>query len=115
MDLRGFWVGLKAAIIASSCCSFPLALVLLFSTVGAGSMTAALKIPKYKIFFEVSGTMFLLATLYLTIKKKSGNKCEMIDIKRERMLIATSIISYIILTLLLIYLILPALSSWLFT
>jgi len=108
-------MGLKAAVIASSCCSIPLAIVLIFSAIGAGSMTAALKIPKYKMYFFALGTTFILYSLYLAIKRKSATgTCRIDDVKNESRLVAVSLVTYVALTLLLIYLILPVVSGWLF-
>jgi hypothetical protein len=114
MDFKGFWLGVKAAIIASSCCSFPVALVFALSTLGAGSITAALKIPAYKDYFLAAGTMFLALSLYFRIRAKSGGTCGVGDVKRERNLIAISLVTYATLTILLIYVILPVISAWFF-
>jgi hypothetical protein len=114
MDLRGFWLGVKAAIIASSCCSFPVALVFALGTLGAGSVTAALKVPAYKDYFLAAGTMFLALSLYLRIRAKSGGTCGVGDVKRERNLVAVSLVTYAALTVLLIYAILPVISAWVF-
>jgi len=114
MDLKGFWLGLKAAIIASSCCSFPLALVMAFSALGVGSATAALKIPKYKAYFLALGTMFLLISLYLRVKRSCGT-CTVGDVKKEWQLVLVSVFTYILLTILLIYLLLPSVSEWIFS
>ncbi|MFH1055470.1 MAG: hypothetical protein V1744_05185 [Candidatus Altiarchaeota archaeon] len=111
---KGLWLGLKSAIIASSCCSLPLALVLVFSALGSGSMTAALKIPRYKMFFAAAGTLFLLSSLYMTVKRNSGGTCRICDVKKEKSLIAVSLVSYAVLTALLIYVVLPAVSELLF-
>jgi hypothetical protein len=114
MEMKDVWLGAKAAIISSSCCSFPIALVLLFSALGAGSATAALKIPKYRWYFIALGTTFLLVSLYLRIRKRSGGTCGMRDLKRERQAILVAIASYIVLTTLVIYLVLPLISAWVF-
>ncbi|VVB54308.1 Uncharacterised protein [uncultured archaeon] len=114
MDLKGVWTGIKASIIASSCCSLPLALAMTFSTLGVGSLAAALRIARYKIAFEALGTLFLAASLYFTIKRESGGKCTLADIGRRKTLVAVSIITYVAMTLILIYLILPTISRWMF-
>lgn len=114
MDLKGFYTGLKASIIATTCCSIPLALVLLFSTLGVGSMTAALKITTYKNYFIAFGIFFLGISLYLTIKRRSGGTCSINDIHSQKGFIILSIISYSILTYIVIYLLLPLISAWLF-
>jgi len=114
MEVKDVWLGAKAAIISSSCCSFPIGLVLLFSALGAGSATAALKIPRYKWYFVALGTTFLLVSLYLRLRARSGGTCSMRDLRRERQTIFVTIASYIILTALIIYLVLPIISAWVF-
>lgn len=111
MDLKGFWLGLKASIIASCCCSLPIALVMVFGVLVAGSATAALKIPKYKWYFIAISMIFLTTSLYLRIRKTAG-KCEIADVKREKELVILSVASYIVLTILLVYLILPLITYW---
>ena len=113
-DFRGFRTGLKAAVIASSCCSLPLMFAVLFSAAGAGSMAAALKIPAYKTYFTAAGTVFLAASLYLTIRGRRGS-CTIGDVKNQWTLVLTSLATYIGLTLLLIYLILPVLAELAFS
>ncbi len=106
-DKAGLYVGLKAAIIASSCCTLPLVFALLFSLFGVGSVTAALAIPKYKWVFISFGTLFLAISLYLQIKKQTGGSCSLKDFWKCKLLIALSILSYIIVFTLVLYVILP--------
>jgi hypothetical protein len=111
----GVWDGVKAAIIASSCCSFPVALVYAFTVLGAGSVSAALKIPKYKWFFLAAGTAFILISMYFRIRKLSGGTCSLGDVARERNLIIVTLATYAVLTMFVIYLLLPVVSQWLFS
>lgn len=107
MKFKGFLMGLKAAALASSCCTIPLILVVAFSATGVGSITAALKIPKYKTFFILAGSIFLLISLYLSIKRRCGGTCSINDAKRHSPLIIASIITYAVITATIIYLMLP--------
>lgn len=112
--LKGVLAGVKASIISSSCCTLPLVLVIVFGLLGAGSVAAALKIPRYKIFFIAAGTAFLMASTYFTVRKKCGGKCRINDVADHRMMIAASAITYVLLTYTIIYLLLPAVSEWIF-
>lgn len=112
---KGLLLGVKSAVISSSCCTIPLALVVLFGLAGAGSWTAALKIPKYKTVFVAFGTMFLAISTYLAIKKRCGGTCTIQDVKSQKTMILMSLVSYILLTLLVIYLILPIVAELLFS
>jgi len=114
MDWRGVVIGLRSAFISSSCCSFPLALVVAFGALGVGSVSAALKIPKYKAFFVAAGTLFLAASLYMTIRNRSGGVCRLRDVWRERVLVAVSVLSYVVLTGFMIYWVLPWVSEIIF-
>lgn len=107
MKVKGVLLGIKASIIASSCCSIPVALILLFSATGAGSMTAALAIARYKFFFITVGTLFLAISLYFTIKRNCGGVCTLADARKNKRLIAISSLVYLSLTLAFIYVILP--------
>jgi hypothetical protein len=114
MELKGFWTGLKAAILASSCCSLPLAFAMLLATLGASSMTAALKIPKYKNVFILAGSLFLVASLYLNIKRRCGS-CNLRTVGQQKTLIILSVVTYVTLTVLTIYLILPMMAQWIYS
>ncbi|MFH1835407.1 MAG: hypothetical protein ABH851_04375 [Methanobacteriota archaeon] len=113
MDFKGIKLGFKAALISSSCCTLPLAFVLVFGVLGAGSMTAALKIPKFKTYFIVLGLVFLAVSIYLSIKRKCGGACSISDVHKYRSLVVVSVLSYLILTLLVIYVLLPVVAVWL--
>jgi hypothetical protein len=114
MDSKGFWLGVKAAVISSSCCSLPLALSMAFGALGAGSVTAALKLPKYNAFFLAAGTAFLLGSLYFTMKRKRANVCTLCGLRSEWALISVSLATYAVLTAVLIYVVLPAVSEAVF-
>ncbi len=114
MDWKGLAIGLRSTFIASSCCSFPLALVVAFGALGVGSVGAALRIPKYKAFFAAAGTVFLAASLYMTIRNRSGGVCRLRDVWRERALVAASVLSYVVLTTFMIYWVLPWVSEIIF-
>lgn len=114
MDWHGFKTGLKASLISSSCCSLPIALILLFSTVGAANMTAALRLPKYKTVFWMLGFMFLGASIYLTVKKRCDGTCNIKSIKKESRYVLASLITYIVMSFTIIYHILPAISELIF-
>ena len=115
MSFKGIVLGLKASIIASSCCTLPLFFVVLFSFTGAGSITAALAIPKYKYFFMAVGSLFLGISIYFSIKKKCGGSCSIRDVQRNHKMILISIVTYILLTMVIIYLVLPYIAVILIT
>jgi hypothetical protein len=109
------WIGIKAAIIASSCCSLPVLLAFFFLVAGVGSVSAALKIPQYRILFILVGTIFLFASLYLKIKKRSGGTCTINDIWHQSDLIIVSVVTYVMITALIIFVILPLLAELAFS
>ncbi len=115
MDLKDVYTGLKASIIASSCCTLPLILALLFSVLGLGSVTAAFKIPRYKWFFIAAGALFMLTSLYLKIRKECGGTCSIEDVKQHRMTVIVTITTYVVLTYTIINLLLPVISARIFT
>jgi hypothetical protein len=108
------FLGLKAAIIASACCSLPAALAFMFVALGFGSVTAAVRVPQYKWVFMAIATVFIVVSLYYRIRQKRGT-CSIADIHRESDMILVTVITYAALTLALIYWILPALFTFLFS
>lgn len=114
MKLDGFITGVKAAVIASSCCTLPLLLFYIFTLTGFGSITLALKIPKYKYFFIVLGSVFMFLSVYIRIRRDCGNKCTLNDVKNRKTLIVISTLTYILITYLIIEIFLPLLSELLF-
>ncbi|MFH0860264.1 MAG: hypothetical protein V1921_03600 [Candidatus Altiarchaeota archaeon] len=115
MDLRGVYTGVKASILASSCCTLPLLLVYAFSLLGAGSVTAALAIPRYKGFFIAAGMVFLASSLYMTIKKRCRGTCNLGDVNANRSLVLVSVTTYVILTIVIIYYLLPVIAELVFS
>ncbi len=114
MDFKGVWTAFKASIIASSCCSLPLMIALLLAGAGASSWTAALRIPQYKFFFISVGNVFLFVSLYLTIRRRCGS-CSLADVRRQKTLVFVSLGTYVLLTFIIIYLVLPIFFEWAFS
>ncbi|MCX6695099.1 MAG: hypothetical protein NTU61_02220 [Candidatus Altiarchaeota archaeon] len=73
--LEGAWIALKAAFLATLCCSTPLILAPLFMILGIGSVTAALRIPAYKTYFIALSVAFMLASIYLNVKNRNKGVC----------------------------------------
>jgi hypothetical protein len=115
MDWDAIKTGIKASIIASCCCSLPLALAFLAAATGIGSITAALHIAQYGEFFYVLGTVFLAASIYLTIKNRSHGSCTISDAKTHWKVVIISVLTYILITITLIYSILPLIAQLLFS
>ncbi len=114
MKFRDLFAGIKASIIASSCCSLPLALAFLFMATGVGNVVLALHIAKYKDYFIGLGTAFLFASLYVLIKEKSGGTCNVCDMKKNWKIILINILTYAVLTAAIVYGVLPILAEELF-
>jgi hypothetical protein len=114
MDLEGIKTGIKASIIAASCCSLPLALAFLSAATGVGSITAALQISRYEMVFFILGTVFLIASVYLTIRNRCHGTCSIKDAKTHWRIIVISVLTYIILTITLVFGILPLIAQLLF-
>lgn len=114
MEFRDLLTAIKASIIASSCCGLPLALAFLFMSTGVGNIILALQVAKYKDYFLLLGTMFLFASLYLLIKKKSGGTCNVCDIKENWKIILINILTYVVAVVTMIYGVLPFIAEQLF-
>ena len=114
MEFRDLLTAIKASIIASSCCGLPLALSFLFMSTGVGNIVFALQISRYKNYFIGLGTVFLFASLYLLIKRKSGGTCNVCDIKKNWGIILINILTYAVLTTAIVYGVLPLLAEQLF-
>ena len=114
MKFDGLKTGVKAAVIASSCCTLPLILFYIFTVTGFGSITLALKIPQYKLFFIILGIIFMSASIYLKIRGDCKTKCTLQDVKNKKTLIVISTLTYIFITYLIIEVFLPILSELIF-
>jgi len=114
MKFRDLLSAIKASIIASSCCSLPLALAFLFMSTGVGNIILALQVAKYKDYFLLLGTVFLFASLHSLIKKKSDGTCNVCDIKEHWKIILINILTYVVVMVTIIYGILPLLAEELF-
>jgi hypothetical protein len=114
VDFRGVLLGLKASVIASGCCGLPLVLAAVFSVAGVGSVSAALPIPRYKWFFVGAGFLFLVSSLYLTVRRRCGS-CSLGDVRGQGYLIVAGLASFVLFTVLLVYVLLPSASGWLFS
>ena len=111
---EGLWISVKAAFLATLCCSTPLILVPLFMLFGVGSITAALRIPEHKTFFMALSIVFMLISLYINIKNRNKGVCNIKTVYHERWFIATVIAAYAILTLLMIYFLFPLIAEWVY-
>ena len=111
----GVWIALKAAFLATLCCSTPLILVPLFMLMGAGSVTAALRIPQYKWFFIALSVAFMLTSLYINIRNRNKGVCNIRTIYHEKWFIATVIAAYAATVTLVIYLILPMTAEFVYS
>ena len=115
MDWGAIKTGIKASIIASCCCSLPLALAFLAAATGLGSITAALHIAQYRMVFYALGTLFLLFSIYLTVRNRSRGTCSINDVRKQWRVVAISILTYAIVTVTLVYGILPVIAQMLFS
>lgn len=115
MDWDAIKTGIKASIIASCCCSLPLALAFLAAATGLGSITAALHVARYRELFYLLGTLFLAASVYLTVKNRSHGTCSIKDVKTHWKVVVISILTYAVITITLIYGILPLIAQILFS
>ncbi|MFC2162107.1 hypothetical protein ACFLRF_00365 [Candidatus Altiarchaeota archaeon] len=113
--LDALYMGLKASIIASSCCSLPIVIALVLSVFGISGMGAAFAIPRYKNFFILLSLIFFVMSTYFSIRKKCHGSCTLSDISRHRYLVLVSSVTYVSLTVVIIYFLLPIISEFIFS
>lgn len=106
MDLKAVKIGIGAGLIASLCCVGPFIAMLLFITLGIGSISMAFTVASYKYHFLALSIIFITAAIYYHIKKKQG-ACNVKSIESNKYFIITSIIVMIIIYLLSLYILLP--------
>ncbi len=106
MNIKAILIGIKAGIISSSCCIIPLILVL-FGLVSIGS---ALSFVKYKPYFILLGTIFLIGSLILYIRKDKAC-CT----TNKKFLIGTAVVTHILIFILLLYVIVPIVAPVVYT
>ncbi len=114
MDWKAIKLGLKASAIASACCTTPLVLGVVAVTTSLISLTTAISVAEYKGFFIALGSLFYVMAVYLNLKTRCGGVCSVKSIKDTWVFIATSFLAYAVVTLLLVYAILPVLAGILF-
>ncbi len=103
-------IGIKSGIIASACCIIPLILVVIFVSIGVGSVTLALSFAQYRPYFIALGSAFLLVSLYLYFKRKYG-RCDLNIIGRNIRFLLMTITIFITVFSTTSYVILPILSQ----
>ncbi|MFH1722727.1 MAG: hypothetical protein ABH950_09015 [Candidatus Altiarchaeota archaeon] len=111
MDLEPIKLGLKAAVISTSCCTTPLILGSIAIFTGLISLTSALAFAKYKYYLLALSILFYIATTYSILKGKKSGTCQIRKPPEKRTFIAVSFITYAVVTILVIYLILPIMAE----
>lgn len=103
----GFWSG----ILASLCCVGPLVIVLF----GLGSVSFALTLSQYRLYFLGFGFMFMSVAIILHLRKINKTcdvNCFSVEgLKRERKFIASVVLSMGIIYVLALYVIVPSVSQ----
>jgi cytochrome c biogenesis protein CcdA len=102
--------GSIAGLLGSLCCVTPLVLVLLGLSSVSGAMALAGTLAttyRWTVFIPLA-TLFLILSLYFSIKKKEG-ACNVNLIKKHRYFVLTTIGIALIVWVLLLYVIVPAL------
>lgn len=104
-------IAAKSAVLATLCCSTPVLLIPVFLLLGAGSVTAALSIPRYKWVFYVLGALFLALSLRNAVKRRKG-VCSRRTVRESIAFVSLAVVSYVLLALLLLYVVLPRLAEF---
>lgn len=101
--------GIVTGFFGSLCCTTPILIVGL----GLGSVGFALGFTKYRPFFLILATVFLIFSLYRFIKKKEG-VCNIFTIKKNIETIVVAIIISVTVWALLLYAIAPILGRFVY-
>lgn len=105
-NLKSIGIGAGGGVIASLCCTLPLAVVAL----GIGSVSVALAIAQYKLHFLAFSLLFLGATLGIYLKRNPP--CCMVE-DREKFVL-TALVTYAAIYLLTLYAIAPAVAPYIY-
>ncbi|MDP7260715.1 MAG: heavy-metal-associated domain-containing protein [archaeon] len=108
VDKQSLKSGIFGGLIASMCCISPLVIVM-FSL---GSVTFALAIATYKIWFIVAGALFSGTVILYQLQKR--NSCNIKGIKRNKSLIITAFLTFAVVYSISIYGIVPVVAPLVF-
>jgi copper chaperone CopZ len=102
---RGIIIGIISALVASLCCIGPI-IILLF---GLSTVSFALSLSKYKIYFLLAGIIFatLAIVIYLRQRSKACGCSYKASIKREKKFLITTLVVIASIYLLVTYVISP--------
>lgn len=112
--INALWIGIKGGIISSICCIPVIILVPILVLLGAESFTIAFALTKYRIPLIILGSLFVLISLRLSIRKRYGY-CNAKTVLKNRYIIAVALLTQISFFLISYYVILPAISNYVFT
>ncbi|MEM2918144.1 MAG: hypothetical protein QXY62_01410 [Candidatus Altiarchaeota archaeon] len=110
---HGVIIGLLGSLIASSCCLGPIILIPLFIILGIGSISIATSFGKYKTLLTIFGAVLVLIAILIYLKRREGI-CNLKTIWDNRYFIILTILTYIISSLMIIYLIAPIIAQIIF-
>ena len=113
--IDGILIGIKAAVISSLCCATPLLLVPVFILLGIGSVSAALRIPKYKAYFVLLGLIFLIISIWYYLKKTNKGVCNINTVYNNKHIVISAVITYVILAIIIIYILLPLIAQLIYS
>lgn len=82
---------------------------------GLLSLSTAVSIARFKNYFVFAAALFYFLSLCHRIKSESKGVCDMNAIQRYRLFIVTSFITFLLTTLVVIYLLLPIISGVIFS
>lgn len=115
MDWDAIKLGLKASVLSTACCTTPLLLGVIALFTGLLSLSTAVSIARFKNYLISVAVVFYLLSLHHRIKSESKGVCDMNAIQRYRLFIVTSFITFLLTTLVVIYLLLPIISGVIFS
>lgn len=112
VEKEGFKNGLFAGLLATLCCTLPLAIIALSIFFGIGSATLGLYIGFYGEFFLIPALIFLALATYFYLKKK--NCCNLNGVTSNWKTIALSLIIALFVYYLVKFVLVPFLAQKLF-
>lgn len=107
-------IGVKGGILSSLCCIPVIILVPLLVILGAESFALAFAFTKYRTYFIILGFAFVVFSIRTALKRKYGC-CDIGAVKANKIVIAVALLTQITFFITTYYLILPAISNFVFT
>ncbi len=105
-DLKSVLIGATSGMIATLCCTLPLAAV----AFGIGSISTALTVPQYKLYFLAFSLLFLGSALGIYLKR-NPSCC---TVQNRGKFVAAALAAYVVVYFLMLYAIAPVIASYVY-